>query len=67
LFDELNFKSHINLLETKVAHTVGMLSKVKNLFPQTTLKLLYNALVYPMLCYGWSNNLGTMYPSYLSK
>jgi len=36
--DELNFKSHINLLESKVARAVGMLSKVRNLFPQTTLK-----------------------------
>jgi len=50
--DELIFKSHLNLLEIKVARTVDKLSNVRNLFPQTTLKLLYNVLVHPMLHYG---------------
>jgi len=39
-----------------------MVSKVRNLFPQTTLKLLYNVLFHPMLYYGviiW----GATYPA----
>jgi len=64
--DELNFKSPINLLETKVAHAVRMLSKVRNLFPQKTLKLLYNVLVHPILIYGVII-LRATYSSYLLK
>ena len=45
---------------------MGILSKLKKLFPQKNLLQLYYALIHPLLLYGiiiW----GSFYPSYLKK
>jgi hypothetical protein len=66
LDDNLNFKQHIKVLESKVTRSVGILCKLKNVFPQTILLQLYYALVHSLLIYGniiWAST----YPSYLQK
>ena len=51
LDSKLLFKSHIKQIEVKVAKGVGILSKLRFLFPKSTL-LLYYALVHPHLLYA---------------
>ena len=61
----LNFKPHIITLEKRVSRSVGILSKLRFLFPSSTL-LLYYALVHPHLVYRlpiW----GCTFETYLSK
>ena len=64
--NKLNFQSHIHAIENKVARAVGILSKVRCLFPSSTLLLLYFALIHPHLLFGlvlWGNT----YSTYLVK
>ena len=46
-----HIKNHIKQIEVKVAKGVGILSKLRFLFPKSTLLLLYYALVHPHLLY----------------
>ena len=52
LDSKLLFKNHIKQIEVKVAKGVGILSKLRFLFPTSTLLLLYYALVHPHLLYA---------------
>ena len=64
--NKLNFQSHIHAIENKVARAVGILSKVRYLFPSSTLLLLYFALIHSHLLFGlvlWGNT----YSTYLAK
>ena len=64
--NKLNFQSHIHAIENKVARAVGILSKVRYVFPSSTLPLLYFALIHPHLLFGlvlWGN----IYSTYLAK
>ena len=64
--NKLNFQSHIHAIENKVARAVRILSKVRCLFPSSTLLLLYFALIHPHLLFGlvlWGNT----YSTYLAK
>ena len=64
--NDLNFKQHIKMLEGKVARSVGILTKLKYIFPQKVMLQLYHALVYPFLSYGliiW----GSTYPTYIKR
>ena len=47
--NKLEFQEHIKLLESKVARSIGVLSKVKHTLPKTTLLHLYYILVHPLL------------------
>ena len=63
---KLDFKSHIANIETKISRSVGILSKLRFLFPSSTLLLLYFTLVHTHLFYGlplW----GCTFGSYLKK
>ena len=51
LDSKLLSKNHIKQIEVKVAKDVGILSKLRFLFPKSTLLLLYYALVHPHLLY----------------
>ena len=51
LDSKLLFKNHIKQIKVKVAKGVGIFSKLRFLFPKSTL-LLYYALVYPHLLYA---------------
>ena len=66
LDNKLNFQLHILTLEKRVSRSVGILSKLRFLFPSFTLLLLYHALVHPHLLYGlpiW----GSTFKTYLDK
>ena len=63
---KLDFKSHIANIETKISRSVGIISKLRFLFPSSTLLLLYFTLIHPHLLYGlplW----GCTFGSYLKK
>ena len=49
LDNKYNFKSHICIIENKVARSVGILSKLRYLFPSSALLLLHYSLIYPHL------------------
>jgi len=62
----LDFKSHIQHLENKIAKSVSILSKLRFLLPKSTLRLLYYALIHPHLLYAlpvWEST----FPTYLTK
>ena len=66
LDSKLHFQPHINQIEIKVAKAVGILSKLRFLFPKSALILLYYSLIHPHLLYAlplW----GSTFPTYLSK
>ena len=62
----LNFKAFISHVESKIAKSVGKLSRLRYLFLSSTLLLLYSSLIQPHLLYGlllW----GSTFPSYLTN
>ena len=66
LDSKLLFKNQIKQIEVKVAKGVGILSKLRFLLPESTLLLLYYALVHPHLLYAlplW----GCIYQKYTQK
>jgi len=66
LDNQLNFKPHILLIETKLARAIGILSKLRHVLPVPALRLLYFSLIHPHLTYAlpiW----GCTYPSYLKN
>ena len=61
---QLNFKSHIDKIQSKIAKGIGILFKLNKLLPQNALSTLYYALAHPHLTYGiliW----GSTYKSHL--
>ena len=59
---KLDFKSHIVNIETKISRSVGILSKLRFLFPSSTLLLLYFRFIHPHLLYGlplWGFTFGS--------
>ena len=62
---QLNFKSHIDNVQSKIAKRVGILFKLNKILTSNALLMLYYALVHPHLTYGiliW----GSTYKSYLN-
>ena len=62
----LNFKDHLNYIESKFAQAVGILYKCKNVFLLSILRMLYFSLFYPHITYGiaaW----GSTYSSFLHR
>ena len=49
--ENLGWNGHINLLESKISKTIGVLAKLKNIFPRSILLMLYNSLILPYLNY----------------
>ena len=64
--DSLNFKLHIDYISNKVSKSIGILFKLKDYLPQSTLVSLYYSFIYPYLIYC---NLvwGGTYSSHLGK
>ena len=50
--NKLLFKEQIKVLEVKVARSVGIMCKLKQVLPRKTLLQLYHALIHPLLTYG---------------
>ena len=66
LDNRLNFREHIKITETKVARSVGILSKLKYYLPESAMLQLYYPLVHSQLMYGvavWGNT----FPSILQN
>ena len=51
----LSWKSHIQMVNTKISKGIGILSKVRHFVPQSTLLNIYNAFVLPNILYGLLN------------
>ena len=49
LYNQLNFADHINNIETKVARSVGILSKLSDYLPNSAMLQLYCSPVHPNL------------------
>ena len=49
--NQLNFADHIKNTETKVARSVGILSKLSYYLPTSAMMQLYYSLVHPNLLY----------------
>lgn len=57
--NKLNWKSHINILKSKISKIVAILYKIKPCVNQNALYILYNSLILPYLNYCveiWGNN-----------
>jgi len=62
LDSKLNFNAHIQLLEGNVAKAVGILNKLRSIFPKSALLFLYYALVHLHFLYAlplWSSTYQT--------
>ena len=56
--ENLNWKSHVSLIECKIKRAIGMLSKLRHFVTRSILVSLYYSLIYPYLTYGiviWGN------------
>ena len=49
--DNMKFKSHFTYLSGKISKTVGILNRIKDFVPYSTMITLYNSLIYPYLLY----------------
>ena len=62
LDSNLNWKSHVNYISTKIKRSIGILSKMRYLVTLDVLINLYYTLIYPFLFYGlvvWGNTYPT--------
>ena len=53
--DKLNWKHHINQLNTKISKSIGILYKLRHLIPKSTLVTLYNSFIQSHVFYGLLN------------
>ena len=60
----LSFQSHINYIKGKVARGIGILYKSKSYFNFETMRILYNAFIYPYFTYC-NEVWGNTYQSFL--
>ena len=61
--DKLNYKDHINFVETKISGSVGILGKLKYYLDHTSLLKLDYALIHSHINHGliiWGNNLSVI-------
>ena len=66
LLDEnLSFKWHVQIIRVKISRGLGIIRKLKRLFPFPIPCLLYFSLIYPYICYGSSVWMST-FPSILA-
>ena len=48
----ITWSDHITKISIKVARVIGILSKLKHIFPHNILRTIYNSLIHPHLIYG---------------
>ena len=53
--EKLNWKQHINQLNTKISKSIGILYKLRYLVPKSTLVTLYNSFIQSHVLYGLLN------------
>ena len=52
LIANLNWKTHLNVIGTKISRIIGLLHKLTYLFPKNVLHSIYNSLIMPHLKYS---------------
>ena len=52
LDQNITWKPHITKMAIKIASVIGVLNKIKHIFPQHILLTIYNSLIQPHLIYG---------------
>ena len=48
----ITWTPHIRKISIKISRVIGVLRKLKRIFPQHILRLIYNSLIHPHLIYG---------------
>ena len=48
----LNFKPHTKIIAAKISRVIGVLHKLKYIFPASLLRMIYNSLILPRLNYS---------------
>ena len=48
---QLNWKKHLDHISLKISKIIGILHRLKSVYPETGLSLLYNTLIVPHLTY----------------
>ena len=48
----LNFKSYLKIIGTKISRVIGLLHKLKYIFPAYLLLMIYNSLILPHMTYS---------------
>ena len=48
----ITWTPHIRKISIKISRVIGVLRKLKHIFPQHILRLIYNSLIHPHLIYG---------------
>ena len=49
---KITWSDHNTKISIKVARVIGILSKLKHIFPRNILRTIYNSLIHPHLIYG---------------
>ena len=49
---KITWTPHIRKISIKISRVIGVLRKLKHIFPQHILRLIYNSLIHPHLIYG---------------
>ena len=52
LDQNITWHDHISEISIKVARVIGIMNKLKHIFPHQILRTLYNSLIHPHLIYG---------------
>ncbi len=50
--NNLNWKGHLNKISNNISKSIGILNKIKIVFPLRTKILIYNSLILPHLTFG---------------
>ena len=49
---KLNFKEHLNKVESKVNKTIGIIHRLQKVLPRSTLLTIYKSFIRPHVDYG---------------
>ena len=61
----MNWNTHINYIASKISRRVGILYRLKDIYPQSVLLTLYNTLVLPHIHYClllWGSSIKENHP-----
>ena len=65
---QMNWNTHINYIASKISRTVGILYRLKDIYPQSVLLTLYNTLILPHFHYClllWGSSIKENHPLHL--
>ena len=65
---QMNWNTYINYIASKISRTVGILYRLKDIYPQSVLLTLYNTLILPHFHYClllWGSSIKENHPLHL--